>query len=162
MITLSASVCIDASPAAVWAALSNLEGIHLWTDVIHHSYCIGEHTRGVGAVRVCELRGDVRLEERMIEWTEGRSLAYVGEGLPLVRRAVNRWSISPEEGRTLLTTVSEVELKGGWLGRLGEPLLRIVSARMARRSLSLFKHLVEHGSVPARSHRLRLPSPVAC
>lgn len=34
--------CIDAPPAAVWATLSNLESIHLWSDVIQHSYCIGE------------------------------------------------------------------------------------------------------------------------
>lgn len=162
MITLTATVCIDAAPVTVWAALSKLESIHLWSDVIQRSYCVGEHTRGVGAVRICELRGDVTLRERMIEWSEGRSLTYSGEGLPFVRRAVNRWSVEPHAARTLVTTVADVELKGGWVGRLGEPLLRLASARMARRSLALLKHLVEHGRVSERTHWRRLPAPAAC
>ena len=52
MVKMTASVCIEAPAAAVWAVLSQLESIHLWVKAIQHSYC-PEQSRGVGALRVC-------------------------------------------------------------------------------------------------------------
>lgn len=48
---LTSTVCIDATPAQVWAVLSNLEGVHLWVRAMQHSYC-----PGLGALRICELK----------------------------------------------------------------------------------------------------------
>ncbi|MEP2426106.1 MAG: hypothetical protein ABJH99_08825, partial [Tateyamaria sp.] len=42
-----------------------------------------------------------------------------------------------------MTTQADVVLKGGRLGRLLEPLLRLASRKMGSQSLAAFKYLVE-------------------
>lgn len=99
MIKVSASVCIDAPVERVWTPLAELESIHWWAMGIVRSHCVGTQARGVGAVRVCELKGDVRVTETMVASTEGRSLGYFGDGryagnprklLPIPRRCSSR------------------------------------------------------------------------
>ena len=129
MFTISRSVCIDASASRVWKVLSELESIHVWVESIRRSYCVGERARGVDAVRICELSDDVAVRETIVEWVEGRSFAYAGEGAPMMKRAVNRWTVEDRGSQALVTTTAEVELKGGLFGRLLEPLAAAVAKR---------------------------------
>ncbi|HEX5503833.1 MAG TPA: SRPBCC family protein [Thermomicrobiales bacterium] len=162
MVRLFASVCIEAPAAHVWARLARLEDIQLWSDAVLRAHCAGGRSRGVGAERTCELVGDRTITERWVAWDEGRSFQYEGYGLPLVKRAVNRWSVLPQGDKTLLTSEAELELKGGIFGRaLGlamAPLMR----RMAPGALAGFKYLVEHGQ-PYDGPAARLPRvPASC
>lgn len=163
MLKLSASVCIDAPPANVWACLARLEDITLWAEPILRASCDGSVTRGVGARRTCALRGGITLRERWSHWIEGETFTYEGAGLPGVKFASNTWSVRAEgQNQTLLTTEATVVLKGGCLGLALEPLMRIASNRMSARSLAAFKYLVEHGRPFAGKHS-RLPRvPAAC
>jgi Polyketide cyclase / dehydrase and lipid transport len=97
MIRLSGSVCIDAPAELVWARLAKLEDIELWSHLIKRATCPGERSRGVGAERTCELAGNITILERWVAWDEGRSFAYEGTGLPLVKRARNVWSVHPRD-----------------------------------------------------------------
>lgn len=102
------------------------------------------------------------ITERWTGWDEGRSFTYEGSGLPLVKRAMNTWSVRPEGDRSLLVSEALVELKGGALGRMFEPLFAAVFKRMAPDALAAFKYLVEHGT-PINGRASRLPrAPVAC
>jgi len=145
MVKLYASVCIDAPAARVWERLAQLEDIPLWSDAVVHARCEGALSRGVGAERTCELVGHRTITERWVAWDEGRSFQYEGFGLPLVKRAVNRWIVLPQGDRALLTSEAELEFKGGIVGRAlalaTTPLMR----RMAPGALAKFKYLVEHG-----------------
>jgi carbon monoxide dehydrogenase subunit G len=145
MLRLSASVCIDAPASKVWDVLSDLESIHLWAPPIRRSHCIGSQTRGRGAVRVCELQGNVSVRETIVSWTEGESFAYLGEGAPPMKRALNLWKVEARGLQSLVTSVAEVELKGGMFGRLLEPALAPLARRMGASSLASFKYLVETG-----------------
>ena len=116
MFTISRSVCIDASTSTVWRVLSDLESIDVWVESIKRSYCVNEHTRGVDAVRVCEVDGNFKIRETIVDGVEGESFAYVGEGAPLMKRAINQWRVEARGSQTLVTTSAEVELKGGFLG----------------------------------------------
>jgi hypothetical protein len=71
MLKDTVSACIDAPVERVWAVLSDLTAIQHWVGAIQHSRCPGQQ-RGVGALRVCELKR-ARIEETIIEWDEGRS-----------------------------------------------------------------------------------------
>ena len=143
---MSGSVCIDAPAAAVWEQLAKLEDITLWTESIRRATCAGGLSHGVGAQRRCELAGNIVIEERFTAWDEGRSFRYEGFGIPFVQRASNTWTVSPHSARqTLLTTEAEVEIKGAWLGKLLEPLIRFAIRRMAPNALAAFKYLVENG-----------------
>ena len=87
----------------------------------------------------------------------GRSFTYEGSGIPLVASAKNQWTVQPEGGRALLASQSEVELKGGMVGRLLEPLLRRRIDQAAERTLAAFKYLVEHDEAPSVSHAELVP-----
>lgn len=162
MFTISRSVCVDAPASKVWQVLSQLEAIHLWVEPIRHSYCEGSATRGRDAVCVCELGGNIRVRETIIEWVEGKSFAYSGEGAPLAKRAINRWAVEERGSQSLVTTTAEVVLKGGIFGRILEPLFAVVAGRMGVRSLAGLKFYVENGTPYVGTARRLLPIPAAC
>jgi carbon monoxide dehydrogenase subunit G len=162
MMKLSASVCVDAPVSKVWSALSELEAIHTWSDSIHHSYCESENSRGVDAVRVCELNGNVKIRETIVAWEEGQSFTYVGQGIPLIRRAKNKWSVEERGRKTLVTSLAEVEIKGGILGRLLEPIMLLASKQLAYKSLGAFKYLVENDEPCKGKAKNTLSVPTIC
>lgn len=145
VITLTASVCIEAPAEVTWAQLAKLEDIQLWSAAVVHASCTGAVSQGVGAERTCELIGNRIIQERWVAWDEGRSFQYEGFGIPLMKRATNRWSVIPHGTQSLLTSEAEVEIKGGVFGRVLEAILGPVMRRMAPNTLTSFKYLVEHG-----------------
>jgi hypothetical protein len=157
---MTRSVCIDAPASAVWAVLSDLGSIHVWVESIRHSHCPAQD-RGVGAVRLCELaQGTIR--ETILEWEEGRSFTYRGEGAPMMKHATNRWIVEPRGTQALVTSTAEVVLKGGFFGLLLQPLVKIIATRLGARSLASLKYLVEQGR-PFPGSARRLPvAPTAC
>jgi carbon monoxide dehydrogenase subunit G len=162
MLRISHSVCIDAPKEVVWATLSHLEGIQDWVEQIQHSYCVGDQSRGVDAVRMCELGRNITVRETVVAWDEGSAYTYVGEGVPMVSRAENRWSVQEVGSRTLVTSNASVELKGGMAGRLLEPVVKAMSDRSAQRSLAALKYLVEHGAPSPEPVTKLLPIPANC
>ena len=162
MASLVASVCIEAPASQVWEHLARLEDIDLWSDVVVSARCEGSQSRGVGAERTCELMGNRTITERWVAWDEGRSFQYEGVGLPAVKRAVNRWSLSPQGDRTLVTSAADVVFKGGPAGRVLGLILAPLMRRMATGALAGFKYLVEHGQ-PYDGEGAKLPrAPVSC
>jgi hypothetical protein len=162
MIKLVATVCIEASAASVWARLAQLEDIQLWAEPVLHARCEGALAQGVGAERTCELAGHRTITERWVAWDEGRSFTYEGFGIPLMKRAVNRWSVLPQGDKSLLTSEAELEIKGGVLGRMLEPILGPLMRRMAPQALAGFKYLVEQGH-PYAGKASELPkAPAIC
>jgi Polyketide cyclase / dehydrase and lipid transport len=163
MIKMSGSVCVDAPAAAVWEQLAKLEDIKLWAEPIRRATCAGGPSHGVGAQRRCELAGNIVVEERWTAWDEGRSFRYEGYGIPLVKRASNTWTVSPHGARqTLLTSEAEIELKGGLVGKLLEPLMGLAMRRMAPNSLAAFKYLVENGRPYEGKHSTLPRAAVSC
>jgi hypothetical protein len=160
MIKLLASACIEAPAERVWARLAKLEDIQLWSELVVQARCDGALSHGVGAERTCELAGKRRIKEHWVAWEEGHSFAYEGEGIPLMKSATNRWSVAPHGDQAVLTSEVELELKGGLVGRLLEPIMRLVLRRMAPTTLAGFKYLVEHGQ-PYAGKASTLPKPSA-
>lgn len=162
MIKLKASECVEAPVDTVWARLAKLEDIQLWSENIVNARCEGALSQGVGAERTCELAGHRTITERWVSWDEGHSFAYEGYGIPLMKRAVNRWSVLPHGDKSLLTSEAELEIKGGVWGRMLEPILGPLMRRMAPSALAAFKYLVEHG-YPYAGNAAGLPrAPAIC
>ncbi len=162
MINLLGSVCIEAPAREVWAGLARLEDIQLWSEAVVDARCEGAISQGVGAERTCDLVGGITIKERWLAWEEGRSFAYEGVGIPLVARARNEWTVHAEGERTLLTSRAEVVLKGGFVGKLLEPLVAYQLNRIGPRTLAAFKYLMEHGEPPQGKHSKLPKIPVAC
>ncbi len=150
------TACIDANPEATWACLSDLENISLWSEAVLSSKCEGERKTGIGAERTCHIGKNTVITERWVAWNEGESYTYEGFNLPLVKSAKNTWSVKAENGQSLLTTESEVVLKGGIFGRILEPLMLLISNKMGADALAAFKYLVENGK-PYQGKHSSLP-----
>ncbi len=162
MIKIWASVCIEAPADIVWAQLAKLEDVQLWADAVLHASCDGAVSQGVGAERTCQLVGNRIIHEQWVAWDEGRSFAYEGFGIPMMKRARNQWSVIPHGEKSLLTSEAELEIKGGVLGRMLEPLIDPLLRRMAPNALAGFKYLVEHGH-PYDGKASELPkAPATC
>jgi hypothetical protein len=96
------------------------------------------------------------------DWHEGRSFTYRGEGAPMMKSATNLWSVEARGDQTLVTSSAEVVLKGGILGRLLEPLVQGLAARLGAQSMAALKYLVEHGHpYPGKARELGL-APALC
>ena len=156
MIKLFASVCIEAPAEIVWARLAKLEDIQLWSDSVLRARCEGALSQGVGAERTCDVAGNITVKERWVAWDEGRSFTYEGFGVPLMKRATNRWSVQPQGAKSLLTSEAELEVKGGVFGQVLELIMGPVMRRMAPRALVPFKYLVENGH-PYKGKASQLP-----
>lgn len=162
MIKLYSSVCIEAPAAKVWAHLAKLEDIQIWSAAVLEAHCVGDATRGVGAERVCRIPGNLTIREHWTAWEEGHTYTYEGFGLPMMKRAVNRWTVVPQGEKTLLTSEAELDLKGGVFARVLEPLMSPVIRKGAANALAPFKYFVEHGSpYSGKSSELAI-APAAC
>jgi hypothetical protein len=91
MLNLKVSACLDAPVERVWAVLSDLAAIQEWVGAIQHVYCPAQ-ARGVGALRICELK-PARIEETMLA------------------SATNRWMVAAHGDQTLVTSVAESTIK---------------------------------------------------
>ncbi|NOX91377.1 MAG: SRPBCC family protein [Gammaproteobacteria bacterium] len=156
------SACIEAPKEKVWQILSDVSNVDLWVDPIISAHCETDKKRGVGMIRVCQLKGNMTVREKWVKWDEGNSYTYQAFGAPLIKSARNTWSIESVNGKTLLVTESEVVLKAGIFGRLLEPLIYLVTKKMGADSLAAFKYLVEVGR-PYEGKFSGLPRvPVVC
>lgn len=157
---MSISACVEAPAEVVWAHLSRLDQIHVWTDLIHDSHMTGACRSGVGAQRTCELGHGRRNHERVIAWHEGHSFTYESTDAPMMRLARNTWSVTPMGGRSLVRSDAEMEFRGGLLGRILGWVLVPVLARLLPNPLTKFKFWVENGR-PFEGKASMLPAPPA-
>ncbi len=159
---LKMTACIEASKEEVWGILSDVTNVSLWIAPILSARCDSDKKRGVGTERICQLKGNMTINEKWIEWNEGVSYTYQVFGSPLIKSAKNKWSVESMNGKTLLTTESEVQLKGGLFGKLLEPLMSLASKRMGANSLAAIKYLIENGK-PYEGNFSALPKvPAVC
>ena len=162
MLKLESSVCIESPADKVWAHLAQLEDIQVWSSAVLEAHCVGDVTRGVGAERVCALPGNLTIREHWTAWQEGHSFTYEGFGLPLIKRAVNCWTVIPQGDKTLLTSEAGLEFKGGVFARVLEILMAPMVRRGSKNALAPFKYFVEHGRpFEGKSSELAL-APAAC
>ena len=162
MLKMVGTVCIDAPNERVWSVLSDVKNISDWSEAVVSARVSSNAQRGIGTERVCELKNGITINERWIDWEEGRSFTYEGFNLPMVKSALNKWSIEESNGKTLLKTESRLEFKGGLLGRMIEPAMRFMAARMGADAMAAFKYLVENGR-PFKGKHSALPrAPMSC
>jgi hypothetical protein len=97
-----------------------------------------------------------------VAWDEGRSFQYRGEGAPMLKHATNVWTVEQHGDQTLVISEAEVVLKGGLLGVLLHPLMRLAFTRLGARSMASLKYYVEHGQPFSGPSRELAPAPAVC
>lgn len=161
MLNINSSACVEASQELTWKYLSDLENLDQWSEPVLSVTCDGK-AKGMDAERTCRLRGGIEVRERWIAWDEGKSYTYIGTGVPLAKTAKNTWTLTSYGDKTLVASEVEVEMKGGVFGKLLEPLMLIMSRKMASDSLAAFKYLVENGKPYPGKHSKLPRAPASC
>ena len=106
-------MCVDAPAQDVGAALSDLPWIHCYVDAIRTAYCTSERNAASALCGCASSRTESPSRTRWWPGEEGTSFTYGGEGVPMVRHDADTWRVEAAGSQTLVTTVSEVEVRGG-------------------------------------------------
>ena len=132
MAEIARSRTIAAEPKEVWDVLADFGSISSWADNVDHSCVLNHGSEPVGTTRRVQI-GRNALVERITEFDPTWALAYDVEGLPKrLHRFNNRWTLRRvQEGNTVVTLTSTVEIGSGPLQRLAE---RAVCRVQVRRS----------------------------
>jgi uncharacterized protein YndB with AHSA1/START domain len=127
MTTIKYEIKIDAPPAQVWQALADFGNIALYNPGVPKSYLTSAQGEGVGATRHCDLSfAGGSLEERIIDWQEGRSYTveiYDGQKVPPADYIHVTLAVQPDGKGSRASTHMEYKLKYGVLGALMDRLM---------------------------------------
>jgi carbon monoxide dehydrogenase subunit G len=162
---LSGEITIESPPDHVWEIVAHrFDRVGEWATAIKASRPIESNEPGTGAPvagRVCEtgvpMAADVT--ERIVAYdAAGRSLSYVGTGLPaFVASASNHWQVTRiDEQRTRVRLDATVETIGIF-GRMLRPAMWLQINHEGRRFLKDLKYFAEHNR-PSSSKQRRLKS----
>lgn len=149
---------IAASPSRIWELLGDeFATIGTWASTIASSRASdGARAPGLGSRRVCEVPGFGETREEIVEWEEGRRLAYSAEAdrLPsFVSDFLGSFELLPTSDGTEVTQTIRATLSG-WRGRAAGPMMRWQMGRAQRAVLIDLEAIVTCGHVSARKQKL--------
>ena len=125
MLTIDSTIEINAPIDQVWKKLAKLDDVQHWAGNVETSRYATDQTEGVGAKRVCEVKGLGTLEETFTDWKDGETLTYAVEGMPrVVKHVQNTWrleQITPE--RTRVFSQIQLQTRYGAAGALFASLM---------------------------------------
>jgi len=148
---LENSIRINASPEKVWSVLSSLDVLEQYDPGIKKSEIISPSKEGPGSARKCDLTPGGWFKERVAEWNPHEAISFeLFECTLSVRRLRHSYTLTREDGATLVRQRMEYELKFGPLGKL-------MDAMMVRKKWDAgvkgffagLKHYVETGQRPS-------------
>lgn len=114
------------SPDALWEVIADFPNIADWNSGVKTSVSTSSDGRGVGATRHCELSPMGALDERILEWDEGRRMKIAVEKATTtpVKYATADFTITPEGDQVRLGIDYEFDPKGGVAGKAAGPALK--------------------------------------
>lgn len=114
------------SPEALWEVIADFPNIANWYSGVKTSVSTSTEGEGVGATRHCELSPAGALDERILEWEEGRRVKIAVEKTAKapIKRATADFVITPEGDQVRLDIDYEFEPKGGVAGKAAAPALK--------------------------------------
>ena len=112
-------IAIEASPEKVWAVLADIGNIYLWNPGVVHSEQTSSGTVGVGSCRRCVLGYKSYLDEEVVVFEPSRQMTIriTDTNLPF-KTADIRFTLEPDENKTIVKVSPKYRLKFGLLGRV--------------------------------------------
>ena len=114
------------TPDALWEVIADFPNIADWNSGVKTSASTSSDARGVGATRHCELSPMGALDERVLEWDEGRRMKIAVEKATTapVKYATADFTITPEGDHVRIDIDYEFDAKGGVAGKAAGPALK--------------------------------------
>jgi hypothetical protein len=124
MLEVSRTIEIDAPLEVVWSRITKLDDVSEWSGDVLEAHYRTDTKRGVGAARLCEVRGVGQLDEEVVEWEEQAKMTLRIKGMPaIVKEALGTWELEKvTANRTRVTTTMSIQTAFGPLGWLVENL----------------------------------------
>ena len=158
MTTIIREIKINASQKEVWDILADFGGIYKFNPGVPSSHSTSPGNGGLGATRHCDLLPAGSVEERIIEWHEGRDYKieiYAGKGTPPFKTAVGHLSVQPDGSGTQVRMHFEYRLKFGLVGKLMDQMLvKRQFSKAVPGILAGLKHYAETGELVNNNVRL--------
>ena len=126
MPNLQVSRTTTKSAEDLWEVIADFPNIADWNSGVKTSAATSPGERGVGATRHCELTPAGALDERVLEWEEGRRMKIVIEKAAKapIKTATADFVISREGDATRLDIDYEFTPRGGIAGKAATPALK--------------------------------------
>ena len=135
MSRVTGQVQIEAPAERVWAVLADFGAIAQWSPTVERSYLTTEAGQEVGTGRHLDLAGgwhvDRAIEDRVLEWDEGRRYLVESSGMRVMKYVRNEWAIEAASVGAVVTLTFDFAAKLGLLGTLAERLLMRRQVRKA-------------------------------
>lgn len=136
------SIEMAATPAAVWAVLSDFRGVDKWSRGVRVSP-LGSIAQGMGAGRHCEIQGLGAVDEVVFQWEPEQRLSYRVSPVSLFGPSISRWWIeSAGLQKTHVTQRFEYDMRFGVIGALLHAL--VVKRKLAEAQPKVLKQLKKH------------------
>ncbi len=120
---MQADLVIGAPRSAVWATLTDLEGVGRWNPAIDTAECLSDQRQGLGARRRCYMHPSGWMTEVVTEWEPERAVAFTVENAPPLKTGVGRFVLSDEPAGTRLLASFDYEVRFGPLGPVIDRLI---------------------------------------
>lgn len=150
MTVLENSIRIDAPLDRVWSVLASLDALDRYDPGIKKSEVVSPSKEGLGSARRCDLTPGGWFKERVVAFEPNESLAFeLFECTLPVRRLRHSYTLTNDDGATLVQQRMEYELKFGPLGRLMDAMMvRKKWEAGVKGFFAGLKHYVETGRCP--------------
>lgn len=137
---------VNAPRSAVWAVLADFPNISAWNSGVHRSDLIGDATEGVGAIRVCELDGNVSMRETVTQWTAEQTMKISIDDIQKmpVKEAAMTFVLADAGAGTKITMSYDFAPKGG-------PFAGVLAAMMAKPMNKGFNGFIDDLEAAARA-----------
>jgi hypothetical protein len=148
---ITMAVEIDAPIADVWESFANIGDIYLNSPTVSTSALSSDIQRGVGATRHMEmsLKKGATLDERVIQWDEGRSMeleVYEIHGVMGVQTMGGDFRLEEKGGVTVLTSTLNYSMTNGFFGFMNDRGMNKKFAGLWTSVLAGYKHHIETGT----------------
>jgi hypothetical protein len=126
---------ISVEPEDVWEVLRDYVGVSKWAPSVRRSRSLGGPATGVGSYRVMRHAWGFKLEESVIEWTEGQGYEFAVIKVPFPMKEVREaWGVQHSDNSSTVTTTVQYRMRLGAAGALAD---RLLVRRLVRREMRI-------------------------
>lgn len=148
-------ITINKNIESAWKVLGHkFTDVHKWASAVNHSEGKGNGINGAAcSERGCDIAGMGKTQEKLIEFSNDKHLLsyIVPEGMPsMIKRATNTWQLI-----SVGTDKSKLHMEmnftfGGIMGRIIQPMMKMMMSKMGNQMVEEFKYYVENGEAHPR------------
>ena len=119
MVKITKEVEINATKAKVWSVLADIGAVEKYNPVVTKSYSTSENKQGLGASRHCDLLPMGSVEEKIVEWDEGKSYKIeIFEGKAIPFKGTGSFELTENGKSTNVKMTFEPDMGNGLFGKI--------------------------------------------